>query len=160
MARYPKGTSPKLTLELIEEISLLLRKGCYVETAAAACGISKDTFYRWLRSGKTAKNSLEGKLSDAVLKSVAESELRDLEIIDKAAQGTADKLDTDEQGNLILDSKGRPVVFEYGLPPNWKASAWRLERKFPDRWGRKTKVELDTEPENQSIEVVFVNPQD
>lgn len=49
MARYPKGTYAKITDELIEETALLLRRGSYSESVAAACGISKDTFYRWLK---------------------------------------------------------------------------------------------------------------
>jgi transposase len=159
MSRYPKGTSPKLTEELIEEIVLLLKRGAYIESAAAACGISKDSFYRWLKKGKRDVNcSLEKKLSDAVIKALAEAELRDLDIIDKAAHGTPDKLATDDEGNLILDSQGRPVITEYGLAPNWKASAWRLERKFPERWGRKTSVAMkETEESSRSIEVIFVD---
>lgn len=157
MARHPKGSSPKLTLKLIEEISLLLKKGCYVETAAAACGISKDTFYRWLRKGKNDElNTLEKKLSDAIMVSMAESEVRDLEILEKAAQGTPDVLDRDEEGNVMSDSAGRPIVLEYGLAPNWKVSAWRLERKFPSKWGRRVKIE--TTIEDSSITIEFVEP--
>lgn len=156
MTRHLKGSSPKLTSELIKDISLLLRRGSYIESAAAACGISKDTFYRWLRNAKSEEaTELEAELSDAVLKSMAESELRDLEIIDKAAMGTPDVLEKDEHGNLVLDSEGRPIVLEYGTLSNWKASAWRLERKFPDRWGNKRQIELQRE--GSSIEIVFVD---
>ena len=157
MTRYMKGTSPKLTTELIEDLALLIRRGCYVETASAACGISKDTFYRWLRQGKNdEKNTLERKLSNAVMMSLAEAEWRDVEVIDKAAHGTPDKLLTDDNGKLILDSNGNAIVIEYGLPPNWKASAWRLERKFPERWGRHTRTELDSSV-SDSIEIIFVD---
>lgn len=155
MARHPRGSSPKLTESLIEDISLLLRRGCYVESASAACGISKDTFYRWLKNGKRPEgNRLEKLLSDAVMRSLAEAEARDLEIIDKAAHGSPDVIETDPDGNPVLDSDGRPIVIEYGLRPNWRASAWRLERKFPERWGRKSKV--DTNQISSSIEVTFI----
>jgi transposase len=159
MARYKKGTSPKLTIELIEDIALLIRRGCYVETASAACGISKDSFYRWIKQGKNDDNETLGrKLSDAVMISLAEAEWRDVEVIDKAANGTPDKLLTDDNGKHILDSNGNAIVLEYGMPPNWKASAWRLERKFPERWGRQTKIELDG-PSSSSIEITFVEPE-
>lgn len=156
MARYPKNSTPKLSPQLIEEIALFLRRGAYIESAVAACGISKDTFYRWLKKGKEDEiQSLEKKLSDAVMIALAEAEMRDLEVIDKAAQGSPDKLLTDENGNLVLNEDGKPVIIEHGLRPNWKASAWRLERKFPERWGNKTKIEYDS---NSSIEIEFVDP--
>lgn len=160
MARFPKGTTPKLTDKLIQELTLLLKRGAYVESAAAACGISKDTLYRWLKKGKRDENqSLEKKLSDAVMIAMAEAEMKDLEVIDKAAQGSPDKFLTDENGKLILDGRGKPIIEEFGLTPNWKASAWRLERKFPERWGRKsgTRDQLE-ESESKSIEIVFVTP--
>lgn len=80
--------------------------------------------------------------------------MKDVEAITKAVEGTPDQLAIDESGMVITDVEGRPVVSQYGLSPNWKAAAWRLERKFPDRWGRKTKVEV--EPSSNSIEVIFV----
>jgi hypothetical protein len=115
MARYPKNSAPKLTSGLIADISLAIRNGAYVETAVALCGISKQTFYRWLRQGETEEApDLIRKLSDAVKKGMAEAEMRDLAVIDKAAQ----------EGE-------------------WTAAAWRLERKFPEKWGRRSHVQLE-----------------
>lgn len=52
MARFKRGETPKLTPELIGQISNELRRGEYVEKAASTCGISKDTFYRWLHAAR------------------------------------------------------------------------------------------------------------
>lgn len=157
MARYPKGSSPKLTEELIEKIATAMRNGAYVETAVAYCGISKDTFYRWLRMAtKDSEKGLYRALSYAIEKAWAEAEMKDIEAITKAVEGTPDQLAVDEDGKVITDVNGLPVVAQYGLPPNWRAAAWRLERKFPQRWGRKTKLEPDGET-NSSIEIVFVD---
>jgi hypothetical protein len=49
MARYKRGSTPKLTPSLIEEISAAISAGATVETAILSAGISKDSFYRWLR---------------------------------------------------------------------------------------------------------------
>jgi len=35
MARHPKGTAPKLTEELINQMATAIRNGAYVETAVA-----------------------------------------------------------------------------------------------------------------------------
>jgi hypothetical protein len=126
MARYPKGSAPVLTEEMIERLANTIRGGAYVETAVAFCGISKDTFYRWLRMAESAERTattaqstpeateLLLKLSDAVKRAMAEAELRDLFVIDRAAQ----------QGV-------------------WQAAAWRLERKYSNRWGRQARLQID-----------------
>lgn len=115
MARHPKESTPKLSEDLIETIAQAIRVGAYVETAVALAGVSKDSFYRWLRQAESDEaTDLTLKLSDAVKKALAESEKRDLDVIDKAAQ----------EGE-------------------WTAAAWRLERKFPNKWGRQSKVQLE-----------------
>jgi hypothetical protein len=115
MARHPKASTPTLTDELIETIAQAIRVGSYVETAVALAGVSKDSFYRWLRQAESDDaNEMTVKLSDAVKKALAEAEKRDLDVIDKAAQ----------EGE-------------------WTAAAWRLERKFPNKWGRQSKVQLE-----------------
>ena len=126
MARHPKGSTPILSEELIERLVITIRGGAYVETAAAFCGISKDTFYRWLRLAESDETSeLLLKLSDAVKKAMAEAELRDLHVIDRAAQDGV-----------------------------WQAAAWRLERKYHDRWGRQAKVLLEhSGPDGKPIQV-------
>lgn len=130
-----RGRPTKLTYELIEQIADLVREGNYIETASAVAGIDKNSLYRWLKRGareveRLAKNpKLKGKIeekiyvdfSDAVKKAMAESEADDLENIKKASR------------------------------EDWKASAWRLERRFPNRWGRKEKVDIDANMKNENI---------
>lgn len=159
MARYPKGSSPKLTKELIEKIATAMRNGAYIETAVAYCGVSKDTFYRWLRLAvNDSENGLYKALSYAIERAWAEAEMKDIEAITKAVEGTPDQLAIDDNGNVITDVNGLPVVAQYGQSPNWRAAAWRLERKFPDRWGRRTKIEVD--PVSEPIEIVFVDSEE
>ncbi|OFZ50406.1 MAG: hypothetical protein A2381_13495 [Bdellovibrionales bacterium RIFOXYB1_FULL_37_110] len=160
MARYSKGSTPKLTKELIEEISLYLKRGSYVESAAAACGVSKDTLYRWLRQGKEdEKNTLQRQLSDAVLVSLGKAEMRDLLLIDQAANGTPNKYVTDENGNIVMDDQGKPMLLEKGIRPDWKAVAWRLSRRFPERWGSESQCITENEGDQSSgIIVNFTRP--
>lgn len=44
-------------------------------------------------------------------------------------------------------------------PTQWQAAAWWLERKFPDKWGRKEKIEIDKQQvsvkEIEAIEARF-----
>lgn len=112
---------PLLTDKLIEQFADIMRSGVYLETAAAYLSITKETLYAWLRRGARERHRLENdenakpdpaediylRLSDAIKKAVAEAEYRDYTIIEKAAE------------------------------TQWQAAAWRLERRFPERWAKK-----------------------
>lgn len=111
--KNPGGRPLKLNKKLIEKISNAIRVGAYVETAATYAGVQKSTFYEWLKLGASQPNTLYEKFSNAIEKAMADAELRDLQTIDKAATVGA----------------------------NWKAAAWRLERKFPRKWGRFDRME-------------------
>lgn len=115
--KHPGGRPEKISPELVTEISNYVRMGNYVETAAAVAGITKDTLYRWLRKGANAKSGIYKQFSDAVKRAQAEAEARDVGLIGKAA----------------VDQ--------------WQAAAWRLERKFPDRWGRRDRVTHSGDPD-------------
>jgi len=108
----PVGTG-KLTPKRQENIVQSLRAGNYRSTAVLNAGIHPDTFYDWLKRGAEEAGSKYSDFSDAVKKAEAEGEARDLKVIDDAAQ------------------KG-----------SWQASAWKLERKYFTKWGRKEKQEL------------------
>ena len=107
----------KLSDEIERQIILAIRAGNYIETAAAYAGIHKDTFYAWLKTAVAAKAKCPARrtdtdrrliaFSDAIGKALAESEVRDVRKISEAIEGG-----------------------------DWRAAAWRLERKFTKRWGQ------------------------
>ncbi len=103
------GRPTKLTPDVQEKIVQAIRAGNYIETAAAYAGVDKKTLYTWMKLGNDCKSgkNVHAQFLHAVEKALADAEVRDVTIIGKAAE------------------------------ENWQASAWRLERKFPDRWGRK-----------------------
>lgn len=123
------GRPTKLTPELQERVAAHVAAGAYVETAVAACGISKTSFYEWLRRGAEENEGPHREFLDAVEKAQAEAELKDLENITRAA------------------AEG-----------NWQASAWRLERKFPDRWARRERMRLEHTGKDDGPIAVQVNP--
>lgn len=112
------GAPSIFSQEIQDKIVGYLMIGSYVETAAQAAGISKDTFYKWLKKG--AQDKREGKstqwssFSDAVGEAVGKSELRDLNVLDQAAK------------------------------TDWRAAAWKLERRAPKRWGPKAAMKIET----------------
>ena len=52
------GRRPKLTAELQHQIVSFVRAGSYDWVAAEAAGISKTTFYRWMRQGEQARSGI------------------------------------------------------------------------------------------------------
>lgn len=111
-----KGRPTKLTQKLANEISETVRQGNYMETAAAYHGISKTLLYEWLKAGNRNESTLHVYFLNALQQAMADSEMHDLGKIGEASEGG-----------------------------DWKASAWRLERKFPKRWGRKSIHRIEDE---------------
>jgi transposase len=108
-----KGRPTKLTPKLTEHICELLRWGNYIETACNYAGVSKQTLYDWMKLGNRENQGIHRDFLDAVHKAMAEAEMRDVQNIHNAAK------------------------------TDWKASAWRLERKYPTKWGRMERLDTD-----------------
>jgi transposase-like protein len=130
------GRPTKLTPDLKERIVGAIRSGAYNETAAAFAGIAESTFYAWLANAQKDReaNPEQGtdftEFQEAVEKAQAEAELDKLLIIGKAARGQP-------------TAEGVP-----GTPGSWQAAAWMLERKHPDRYGRRIVQIPDPTPDD------------
>jgi hypothetical protein len=111
------GGPTKLTEEIQEKIVEAVRQGNYIEAVSAAAGISKTSVYLWLKRGANQKAGKYHQFSNAVRQAMAESEMKSLFQIDKAAD------------------------------VHWQAAAWRLERRFPRRWGRKKYIASEVRAE-------------
>lgn len=118
----PAGRPSIISNEIITRIEESLLAGNYIETACAHAGISRDTYYEWKKRGEESEEeNLFSLFADTIKKARAESEARNVFNIQKAANSGT-----------------------------WQASAWWLERSFPERWGRKTEV---TGPNRGPIQV-------
>lgn len=142
----------KLTPQVHERIVNAISKGNYIETAAALAGIDKTTLYDWLRTGADEEARVNGssrlrvrkeeaiyvEFSHAVAQALAESEDHDLGIIAKAA----DDHEVIKYRQSITKDGDVYELKEQSWEFDWKAAAWRLERKFPDRYAPVTKTRL------------------
>ena len=104
-----RGRPSKLTAEVIEQIERLIAAGVSGAEAAAAAGVPRTSFYRWMAAG--------GELRDRVERARAQSEAVLVVRIARAA----------ERGS-------------------WRAAAWLLERRYPERWARPADRPLAREP--------------
>ena len=118
----------KLTLELREEIARHVRNGNLPEASARVSGISSSTFYSWMDRGR--KGVLPySEFSENIERACAEAEVN-------------------AAGALI----------KIGETRDWRALAWWLERRFPEKWGKDAKNEKTIEEEwmNASSQTVSI----
>jgi hypothetical protein len=126
----PAGRPTDLTPEVIKDTAKFLPTVMYLESVGDYLNVSRQTWRGWLRRGRKEYNRIRKartktepletealylEFFTTVKKALAEGEIHDAAVIKKAAA---------EQ---------------------WQAAAWRLERRFPARWGRRdtTHVILD-----------------
>ncbi len=95
----------KVQQKMVEAIEM----GNYAPTAAEYAGIATSTHYNWLKLGEKGESPYVEYL-EAIKKAEAIAEVRNVAIIQNAAQNT------------------------------WTAAAWYLERKHFDKWGRRERV--------------------
>ena len=98
------GGKSKISQERIDVMLAHIREGNYDSVASSAAGITRQTFYRWIRKGKEDREGIYYDFYQAVEVAKAEGEVTLLKTVKAAAQRT------------------------------WQAAAWMLERSRPDRW--------------------------
>lgn len=102
------GPKGKLTPERSRKIIKAIKEGSPHETAAQSAGISVSTFYLWLEKGEQFETGQYAEFSEKVRQAEAQAESERIRRINKA-----------------------------GKEGDWKADAWYLERRYPDKWGRR-----------------------
>ena len=120
----PTLCSPEMT----EKICSAIRAGNYIDVAASWAGLNRASLHNWLKRGrremqKCAAQNMPIEPSEQVYvdfvgameKAMAASEVQGVATITRAAQD------------------------------NWTAAAWKLERMFPQRWGRRDAMRLTTD---------------
>lgn len=161
-----KGQPTALTKGVADTIIGALALGAYLETAIAVAGIGKSTFHEWLKRGHAEKKRRQRHdddmanvrrktkryavavtneaversreepyvvFTDAVTRAVAAAEVEGLGIIARVARGSV----LTSKTTTTDPATGHVRVQETFSNPDWKAAAWRLERRHPKKWGRR-----------------------
>lgn len=140
-----------------DRIISAIRRGNYLETAAAMAGVSRSALHAWLKDGAEAQRLIEagvttrGRLTkrqrlcadfvDAVEQAQATATADDVARLDQLASGGLTTTTTTEKSELDVDGHvkllERTVKTEVLLPSE-SAIRWRLERRERQLWGRQT----------------------
>ena len=111
---HPIGRPPKLTVLLIEQICDLLISGHSIARSAMISGVSESTIYRWLSIGKkSGADEIYTQLVERVWEAI---ECSEFELLQSMRMAASEK-------------------------ENWRVSAWLLERRFPEKYGKRTESE-------------------
>jgi len=152
VAKDKGGRPPKLTKEAETTIVNVIRSGGYATDAAALAGISRATLQDWTRMGARAKSGIYKRFSDRVKKANAEFVGECLNGIRTAGSGyklrTSKVIQTKNDKGVLEASQ---TVIEETEKREWQALAWILERKDPEKWGRREHIEVSGDPDNPII---------
>lgn len=129
-AREIVMASTKLTQEKIEKICARLVEGVSLEAASEAAGIHRKTLYNWLKKAQEADASeLHLQLADEVREAQALAEAHLVTVMRRAA---------------IEGGSG-----------DWRAAAWLLARRHPDRWSEKREIQISQEQKSDGTKEVL-----
>jgi hypothetical protein len=102
------GAKTTLTAELADQLAAMLASGNYIEVAVRAVSLPRRTFNDWLKRGESdaPRDQLYRRFRERMQEARARGEVRLVAEVSRAAR------------------------------ENWQASAWMLERLYPERWAR------------------------
>jgi hypothetical protein len=128
MKTVNKGRPTKLNEELTEKLCYYISQGNYFDTSCKLVGIDYSTFRAWIVKGEEDGKGRFFDFSEAIKRAEAEAEAKRVEMILKAG----------------------------GLGGDWKANAWYLERKYPDRWGKVDRLEAHVKSEQTQKQEYYI----
>lgn len=151
-----QGPPTGLTLSRAKAFLSVLQAGNYITTACEFVGISKEAHYKWCRRGEDEIDRLEaeGHATEELFASYT------------GTDGTVDKAGIDymwaTRHPLVKDDEWVFVVYALqvarhragaeiraldkitsAMGEHWQAAAWFLERSYPDKYGRRQRINLE-----------------
>jgi hypothetical protein len=157
----PAGQPTDLTPDLIRQFAELLPVVLYMESVAAFLGVERSTWRRWITRGKAEskrlqelgarprqKEALYLEFFNTHKRAIAEGEIGDAGAIREAALAETRpvKVKRVEKPDGSVEE-----TTEY-MKPEWTAAAWRLERRFPERWGSEKRTIAALERQVKELE--------
>ena len=109
----------KLTPEITKRLIEAIRAGNYYEAACAYAGIHYSTFRKWMQKGETAKSGKFREFFEAIMQAEYEAEARMV------------------------------ALWQKHMPEDYRAIRDFLERRYPERWGKRVDVKQNIKQEVQ-----------
>jgi len=121
----PGGRPTKLTPAIIEKVRTFLPVCMYIETLTDSLEIERKTYYNWYSRGEVEAKRMEEAGEDEP----HEREALYLQFFSAVKKGLAD-------GEMAAAAR-----INVASQNTWQAAAWLLERRFPEKWGSRHRLE-------------------
>jgi len=118
------GRPTKLNADIAKRLLEMFMLGASQADACRYAGVSVDSLQRWLAAGRAELDAIEPMAEGAYSCSDAAA----LVLAIDRAMGEFTKIQLDN------------IKFAAQSPKHWTASAWLLERRLPDDWGKREQV--------------------
>ncbi len=112
--KNPVGRKTKLDEKRLKKVVDGITAGLPYDTACALAGITYQTFLNWMRAGEAAESGKFFEFFEAVKKAEA-----------------------------IAESVHIANIKNAGKSGVWQADAWMLERRYPQKWGKKEQIKQE-----------------
>jgi len=125
-----RGRPNKLTKELQDKLCGYIAEGNYLDTACRLSGIDYATMRRWILQGEQDMSGKFFEFQEAV-----------------------------QQAEAVAEAERVRLILKAGKYDDWKANAWYLERKYPERWGRKERIDAHVTSEHTERKEMLIEHQ-
>ena len=127
MTKSKPGRKTKLDEKRLKKVVEGITAGLPYDTACALAGITYQTFLNWMRAGEAAGSGKFFEFFEEVKKAEA-----------------------------IAESVHIKNIKDAGKSGIWQADAWMLERRYPEKWGKKEQVKQEiTGKDGEQLAVKF-----
>lgn len=116
----------KLDEELVGRVTLAIRAGASLDTAAKYSGVAQGTMRRWLAEGRAA---LQKSPDPSAVEGWPEEVAQQVALVQQIDEAMAE-FKVGLTGTILQAST-----------TTWQAGAWLLERRFPDEFGRRQRID-------------------
>ena len=129
--KEPKGgKNVKISKEIIDKVCQEISRGVPITYACMIGGISKESYYRWIRTGKKEDDDSES------LHKYAEKKHNEAKALAVASR-----------------------IEKIRIDPSWQSDAWWLERMAHEHFGRRQTIDanVDAKVKSEDISKLFDN---
>jgi hypothetical protein len=174
--QYNTGREPgrpsRMSQTVVTNILNTLSNGLYVTTACQYAGIAPSTYSLWRRRGEAEYERLrqlghdpeallQAMSTDADGKTISAAAILGAVRNDHSLLGPFDTTEGEyaiflyhsERALAVSEVRNITLIQQAASDGQWQAAAWLNERRHPERWGRRERVNLEGPTEGSNVQV-------